>query len=193
MLCNTGTARAAAAFCGACCHCFQGCACCFQWGRLPPSAAQPVPAVLYHLQSCKSIHSILGHDIKYILYPAFDDFKPKYSAPATLRRWDVDVGWNEGPTLNKRFGSFVLNAEAFDAAFFSIPAPEAAAMDAQQRLLLETSFEALGASAPCFLTGFWVSVILSINNCIYFILSICIYYHGISSYISCPVMRSSNV
>lgn len=58
-------------------------------------------------------------------------------------RWDKDVGWNERLQPNKRFGSFVPDPENFDAAFFSIPHPEAQAMDAQQRLLLETSYEAM--------------------------------------------------
>ena len=63
-------------------------------------------------------------------------------------RWGVDVGWNERLQPNKRFGSFIPNPELFDASFFSIPQPEAQAMDAQQRLLLETSFEALHSSSP---------------------------------------------
>lgn len=69
------------------------------------------------------------------------------------RRWDVDVGWNETKAPNKRFGSFVSGAELFDAAFFGIAAPEAGAMDAQQRLLMEGSHEALGHSLPRGLTG----------------------------------------
>lgn len=35
------------------------------------------------------------------------------------------------------------NISAFDAPFFSIPGAEAAAMDPQSRLLLETSYRAL--------------------------------------------------
>lgn len=58
------------------------------------------------------------------------------------------MGWFETVQPNKRFGSFVDNPEMFDAAFFNVPQPEAQAMDAQQRLLLETSFEAMqGATA----------------------------------------------
>ena len=67
-------------------------------------------------------------------------------------RWDVDTGWHEtGP--NKRFGSFVDDAEAFDSSFFSIAQPEAAAMDAQQRLLLESCWEALSYSTGRVHTG----------------------------------------
>jgi acyl transferase domain-containing protein len=36
----------------------------------------------------------------------------------------------------------------FDAALFRISGAEAAAMDAQQRLLLEAAHEAIGAAAP---------------------------------------------
>lgn len=68
-------------------------------------------------------------------------------------RWDIDLGWNERLQPNKRFGSFVKEPELFDAAFFSIPQPEAQAMDSQQRLLLETSFEALQSNSPRVLTG----------------------------------------
>ncbi|PSC74592.1 Polyketide synthase isoform A [Micractinium conductrix] len=62
-------------------------------------------------------------------------------------RWDVDVGWPGESALPKQFGSFVEGAELFDHVFFAVSAPEALAMDAQQRLLLEGCWEALGASA----------------------------------------------
>jgi hypothetical protein len=70
-----------------------------------------------------------------------------------LCRWDVDIGWNENVQANKRFGSFVPDPELFDAAFFGIPQPEAQAMDSQQRLLLQTSYEALQNAAPREFTG----------------------------------------
>lgn len=41
----------------------------------------------------------------------------------------------------------------FDAAFFGVTAPEATAMDAQQRLLLEGSHDVLGQSLPRDLEG----------------------------------------
>ena len=68
-------------------------------------------------------------------------------------RWEVDTGWNETGTLNKRFGSFVAAPELFDASFFGVEPREAAAMDAQQRLLLEGSWAALAHTLPRALGG----------------------------------------
>ena len=65
-----------------------------------------------------------------------------------LCRWEADIGWNEAYAPNKRFGSFVDGAELFDSAFFSVAQPEAEAMDAQQRLLLESAYEAMRSSTP---------------------------------------------
>ena len=42
-----------------------------------------------------------------------------------------------------RWGGFVDNIAAFDAAFFGISPREAAVMDPQQRMLLETAWRAL--------------------------------------------------
>jgi len=65
----------------------------------------------------------------------------------------VDTGWNEVGSLNKRFGSFVAVPELFDAPFFGVEPREAAAMDAQQRLLLEGSWAALARTLPREMTG----------------------------------------
>ena len=70
-----------------------------------------------------------------------------------LCRWEADIGWNEAYAPNKRFGSFVDDAELFDSAFFGVAQPEAEAMDAQQRLLLEASYEAMRSSIPRAFTG----------------------------------------
>ena len=63
------------------------------------------------------------------------------------------MGWNETAQPSKRFGSFVSGAELFDAPFFGVTAPEATAMDAQQRLLLEGSHDALKRSLARDLSG----------------------------------------
>ena len=79
----------------------------------------------------------------------------------TLCRWDADTGWFETYAPNKRFGSFVDDVELFDNAFFSIAQPEAVAMDAQQRLLLEASYEALQLSTPRTFTGMHRGILAS--------------------------------
>jgi len=61
-------------------------------------------------------------------------------------RWDVDVGWFEYSAMNKRFGSFIANADLFDNTFFGVSLQESVAMDSQQRLALEASWEALKGS-----------------------------------------------
>lgn len=48
--------------------------------------------------------------------------------------------------MNKRFGSFIDRAEFFDHSFFNVSSQEAMSMDAQQRLALEGSWEALQGS-----------------------------------------------
>ena len=62
-------------------------------------------------------------------------------------RWDADTGWEaERTQAPKRFGSFIENAELFDADLFGSPQQEASAMDPQQRLLLEGCWDALSHS-----------------------------------------------
>ncbi|WP_409350906.1 type I polyketide synthase, partial [Streptomyces pactum] len=56
----------------------------------------------------------------------------------TDRGWDIDPDAAFSPT-----GAFLDGAADFDAAFFGISPREALAMDPQQRVLLETSWEAL--------------------------------------------------
>ncbi len=68
------------------------------------------------------------------------------------RGWDLTLLREASDTLS---GGFLADASAFDAAFFGISPREAQALDPQQRLFLETSWEALERAgiAPTTLKG----------------------------------------
>jgi phthiocerol/phenolphthiocerol synthesis type-I polyketide synthase C len=85
-------------------------------------------------------------------------------------RWNIDDYYDPDPAIfgkmQTRRGGFVSRVSEFDAAFFNISPREAAAMDPQQRFLLETAWEALENAAilPSNLSGTATGVYIGISN-----------------------------
>ncbi|CAL8465602.1 g5138 [Coccomyxa elongata] len=77
-----------------------------------------------------------------------DVFQEDMPRAVPLQRWDIEnaaVARLDG-RLPTRFAAFMEGVDLFDAGLFRISGAEAAAMDAQQRLLLEVSHEVIGAA-----------------------------------------------
>lgn len=71
---------------------------------------------------------------------------PDAITPIPLSRWDVEHESLHMARPPVRFGGFLSNVEAFDAAAFGISHPEALLLDVQQRMLLTTTAEVRAVS-----------------------------------------------
>ncbi len=83
-------------------------------------------------------------------------------------RWDVERFYDPDPAAPQktvcRRGGFVADVDAFDHRHFGISAREAAAMDPQQRAMLELSWEALERAGHLDLRGTRTGVFIGVSN-----------------------------
>jgi phthiocerol/phenolphthiocerol synthesis type-I polyketide synthase D len=93
-------------------------------------------------------------------------------------RWDADAFYDPDPAapgrMTTKWGGFVSDVAGFDAEFFGITPREAAAMDPQQRMLLEVAWESLDHAgiAPDTLSGSRTGVVVGMSSWDYTIVNI---------------------